>query len=112
MLLDLEIFSAQELLEIEFKNNKKGAIMLMSGIITKIGNLKPSRFGKNYYRRIEFKLDHGIGWAKTDIVQGFRNSKRWEQGIDLGVGTICKNLKLKKDNTIDADSKVIFKKGL
>ena len=51
-----------------------------------------------------------MGWAKTDVVQGFRNSVRWEQGIDLGIGTICKNLELSGSKTVNADSNVIFKK--
>ena len=112
MLLDLEIFSTQELLEMDLKSNsnKTGDHMLYTGIITHIGHLEPTRKGGRFYRRIQFRLDHGMGWAKTDVVQGFRNSVRWEQGIDLGIGTICKNLELSGSKTVNADSNVIFKK--
>ncbi len=81
--------------------------MLYKGVIKKDHPVQHTRNGKFYFRRIEFVLENG-DWCKTDIVQGFRNSKRWQIGMDYGVGTKVTNLKLKDSTTIDADSDVRF----
>jgi hypothetical protein len=42
-------------------------------------------------------------WAKTDIVQGYRNSGRWQPIIDSGVNTTVDGLVFKSENEINAD---------
>ena len=110
MFNDLEHFTTSEMLELELKeyiNDKYGETMLYKGVIKKVHPAQPTKNGKFYFRRIEFVLDNG-DWCKTDIVQGFRNSRKWQQGLDLGVGTRVENLKLRDTDTIDADSNVRF----
>ncbi len=83
--------------------------MTHKGYIKKIHPLQPTKTGSNFYTRIEFVLDNGK-WCKTDIVKGFRNAKRWAQGIDRGVGTRVTGLHLVSDDTVNADSFVRFYK--
>ena len=111
---DLEHFTAGEILEQELKeliNKKYGGFMKFSGVIKKIHPLQPTKAGGRMFRRIEFVLDDGT-WCKTDVVQGFRNSKRWQQGVDLGVGTRVKFLEMRDTDTVNADSMVRFSKTL
>ena len=68
--------------------------------------MKVSRNAGTAFTRIHFKMKRGEGdyfWAKTDIVPTFRNYANWKPF--LKVGTIVGDLILKKDNTVDADSK-------
>lgn len=58
---------------------------------------------ESVYTRITFKMDDG-SWAKTDIVDGYRNSVRWRPIIAAGVGTVVKNLLFKRKGEINADS--------
>tara|TARA_R100000329_G_scaffold109589_1_gene90027 strand:- start:1610 stop:1861 length:252 start_codon:yes stop_codon:yes gene_type:complete len=83
--------------------------MTHKGHIKKIHSLQPTKSGKNFYTRIEIVLDNGK-WCKTDVVKGFRNAKKWAQGIDKGVGTRVTGLKLITDDTVNADSQVRFYK--
>lgn len=76
--------------------------MNKTGEVIKIHPAKKVKGSHNYYKRIEFKIVGG-GWAKTDIVGGFRNSRRWQPVLLHGIGTIVHNLKL-KGNQVDADS--------
>ncbi len=111
--MSIKNYTTSELLEIELKTyikNKYGENMQYKGEIIKIHPLKPTRYGNKYYRRIEVKLDNG-DWVKTDIVQGFRNAKRWQIGIDYGVGARVTGIELKSNGTINADSYVKFKKN-
>ena len=73
----------------------------MTGEIIKILFFKKSRNEGEIYKRIEFKLENGK-WAKTDLVLGFRNYWRWKRVAKLG--NIVRNLKMKDEMTIDADS--------
>ena len=77
--------------------------------IIKILPPKKSRDGKNIYYRIEFKEIKKGKWYKTDLVCSFRNFKRWQKY--LREGNILANLRLKDEETIDADSKPILIKG-
>jgi len=80
----------------------------MIGEITKILPIRNSRNYGDLYIRVTFKLE-GRGWAKTDLVPGFRNYKRWRKL--LKVGNILGNLKMKDEKTIDADSQPILITG-
>lgn len=79
----------------------------MEAEITKILPFTKSR-NSGTYMRIEFKLEGG-SWAKTDIVIGFRNYRRWKRVAR--VGNIVKGLKIKDLITIDADSPVQIVNG-
>ena len=76
--------------------------------------MKASRNGgaflRVYFQMKEKNLKLEVGepvpkkyfWAKTDLVPGYRNYKRWEEL--LKVGNVLKNLQLKTENTVNADS--------
>ena len=72
----------------------------MTGEIIKILPYKKSKNGGTYLR-VEFKMEDG-GWAKTDLVPGFRNYWRWKRV--MRVGNVLRNLKMRDAITIDADS--------
>lgn len=72
----------------------------MIGEIIKILPFKKSR-NEGVYLRVEFKLKDGK-WAKTDLVPGFRNYRRWKNL--LKIGNWLSNLHLKDSQTVDADS--------
>ena len=72
----------------------------MEGEIIKILPFKRSR-NEGTYLRIEFKLEDG-GWAKTDLVLGFRNYCRWRRVARIG--NVVRGLKIKDEMTVDADS--------
>ena len=77
----------------------------MRGKITKIDYLKSSRNAGQAFTRVYFKVKRGVGdfiWAKTDIVPTFRNYARWKPF--LTVGNILDGLRLKGNDTVDADS--------
>lgn len=74
----------------------------MRATISKIHPLKLSRTSHSYIR-VEFQLETG-GWAKTDLVPKYRNYSRWKDIIAAGVGTTIGNLRMKRDNEVDADS--------
>lgn len=81
----------------------------MKGKIIKIDQLKASRNRGQTFYRVYFKLKRAQGeffWAKTDIVPSFRNFKHWKPFLE--VGTILDGLRLKADQTVDADSKPIL----
>jgi len=73
----------------------------MIGEIIKILPMKESRNEGEAYLRVEFKLEDGK-WAKTDLVLSFRNYWRWKRVAR--VGNILRNLKMKDEITVDADS--------
>lgn len=73
----------------------------MKGTIIKIHPIKYSRNGQHVFTRVEFKLEDNT-WAKTDLVQGYRNYPRWENL--LKVGNDLNGLVLKKKGEVDADS--------
>ncbi len=70
--------------------------------IIKIHPKKKSANG-NIFIRVEFKNEEGT-WYKTDICPDYRNYKAWKPYLNQGVGTKLKYLKLKDENTVDADS--------
>lgn len=72
----------------------------MKATITKIHPIKKSRNG-NSFVRVEFKCEDG-SWAKTDLCPTYRNFNRWRPLLQ--VGSAIKNLVLKADGEIDADS--------
>ena len=79
----------------------------MKAKIYKIDPLKVSR-SERQYRRIYFILENGA-WAKTDVVPGYMNYKRWapiirmfEDGYEMFVDFV--ELRIKGE--IDADSPV------
>jgi len=81
----------------------------MRGKIIKIDQLKSSRNSGQAFTRVYFKVKQGVGdfiWAKTDIVPTFRNYARWKPY--LVIGNILDGLKLKGNDTVDADSVPIF----
>ena len=63
--------------------------------------------GKKYIR-VYFKILETGKFAKTDLVMGFRNFKRWKPY--LKVGNVLDNLRLKDEKTIDADSFPILRR--
>ncbi len=73
----------------------------MQAEILKIDKQK-SKFG-GYFCYVFFKDKNGNNY-KTCIYPQYRNYKNWK---GLKVGDNLKGLKIKKDNLIDADSKVI-----
>jgi len=73
----------------------------MTGEIIKILPFKKSRNEDVCYLRVEFKLENGK-WAKTDLVPSFRNYWRWKRVARLG--NIVRNLRMKDEMTVDADS--------
>ena len=77
----------------------------MRGKIIKIDQLKSSHNSGQAFTRVYFKVKRGIGdfiWAKTDIVPTFRNYARWKPFLQ--VGNILDGIRLKKNDTVDADS--------
>jgi len=76
----------------------------MRGEIIKIHPLKYGKDG-NAYHRVEFDIwdkdKKKTTWAKTDLVEGYRNFKRWVRF--LKVGTRLKGLELKREGEINAD---------
>lgn len=77
----------------------------MEAIIRKIGNLKSSRNGNVYFRRISFILEDG-SWAMTDLISSYRNYARWKPIIEAGIGTKIRGVFEKSKGKIDADSLV------
>ena len=84
-----------------------------TGRVSQIDQMKASRNGGAFLRvyfqmRIPPKVEFGktipksYFWAKTDLVPGVRNFKRWD-GLAVK-GNVLKNLQLKTENTVDADS--------
>jgi hypothetical protein len=69
--------------------------------ITRIDQFKKSRNPNEIFKRVYFKLENG-SWAKTDLVIGFRNYRRWEK--ILKIGNVLFNLKMKDEHCVDADS--------
>ena len=77
----------------------------MIGIITRIDESKVSRNRDVAFTRLSFSMFQKDGkrtYAKTDLVQTFRNFKRWKPL--LTVGNVLDGLKMKGENTVDADS--------
>jgi hypothetical protein len=70
----------------------------MIGEIVKIIPMKSPRYA---YKRLIFKMNDG-SFAKTDIVKGFRNEKRWKPF--LHIGSIIDNLRMISPDKVDADS--------
>ena len=88
----------------------------MRGEITKIDQFHNSVNDGEVFKRIYFELDGNI-WAKTDLVIGFRNFKRWDRVAR--VGNVLEGLVMKDEATVDADSwpklvkaKVVVKEAL
>ena len=77
----------------------------MWGEISKIEEVKNSRNVGNKFIRVHFKLENGK-WAKTDLVPGFRNFRRWKRL--LKIGNVIGNIRLKNKDTVDADSFVFL----
>lgn len=75
--------------------------MTHTGEIIKIDELKGSRNRGEAFKRVYFKLEDGK-WVKMDLVPTFRNYKRWEDKLKVGIRLTC--LRLKDDLTVDADS--------
>jgi hypothetical protein len=71
----------------------------MKATITQIDYPKEGTQGR--FIRVYFRTEEG-GWAKTDIVRGFRNFARWEPHLEIGA--TFDNLKMKDASTVDADS--------
>lgn len=74
-------------------------------MIATVKSILPGKYSRteSIYQRITFILEDG-SWAKTDIVQGYRNSARWQAIIQSGPGTVVKNLILKRSGEVNADS--------
>lgn len=69
-----------------------------------ITRIDAPKWGKVYraeFRRVYFRCSNGA-WAKTDLVDNFRNVVHWT-GL-LEVGNILGNLRITGD-TVDADSR-------
>lgn len=89
-------------------------MQLYTARIKEVDEMKSSRNG-GAFLRVYFQvkvphLDLEIGepvpkkyfWAKTDLVPTYRNYERWKHL--LKPGTVVKNIYLKTEDTIDADS--------
>ena len=72
----------------------------MEGQITKIEKLAKSHNKGQSFIRVHFRLANGQ-WAKTDLVPGFRNFKRWKPL--LKERNTLYALRLKDKETVDAD---------
>jgi hypothetical protein len=70
--------------------------------ITNIDYPKEGTQGR--FIRVYFSTETG-GWAKTDLVRGFRNFKFWEPHLEIGA--VLDNLQWKALDTIDADSRPV-----
>lgn len=77
----------------------------MKAKITKINHKKFSRNGDVFYQRINFQLEDG-SFAQTDLVSSFRNYGWWLPVIEAGVGTWIRNVEIKHNGKVDADSRV------
>lgn len=76
----------------------------MTGKIVKIDELKQSRNRGEIFKRVYFEIamvDGSTKWAKTDLVPSFRNYKHWKDM--LIVGNVLTGLRLKQNQTVDAD---------
>lgn len=71
--------------------------------IIKINPLKNSRNGGSYLM-IEMKDPETKKWYRTYACPGFRNYRRWRRVARVGNYIRIKNLLLKSDDIIDADS--------
>ena len=87
----------------------------MFGKITKIDPLKKSRNAKQNFVRVYFELKEKLDpktkgdWSKTDLVPAFRNFPKWQPY--LREGAVFKNLTIKQDKTVDADSNFVYLGG-
>lgn len=89
-------------------------MQLYQGRIKEVDQMKASRNGGAFLRvyfqmkvpNLEMKIGEPVPkkyfWAKTDLVPGYRNFARWEHL--LKPGNVVKNIFLKTENTVDADS--------
>ena len=81
---------------------------MITAKIIKIDIIKRSFNEGEAFKRIYF-LDEKKKWFKTDLVPTFRNYHRWQKL--LKVGNVLFNLRLKGEDTIDADSFPILKEN-
>jgi|SRR3990167_798684 len=77
----------------------------MIGEIRKIDEIKSSRNPGTVFKRVYFNVFEADGrktFAKTDLVNTYRNYKRWKDIIETG--NILSGLIMRGEDTVDADS--------